>query len=94
MESIKLISETVGNGETGKVYEVPDGLYSGFRLSDLSEHGRPGPTAQLLPLHGHSVSEFCLPEGSVILTWAEYTPPSLSSQTSDEDTGEQYFCGV
>ena len=49
MESVELISETVGGGETGEVDEVPDGLYSVYRSSDLSESGRPGPTTQLRP---------------------------------------------
>ena len=85
-EGVELISEIVGGDETGEVDEVPDGLYSGFRLSDLSERGCPGPTTQLRPLHGHVVSEFRLPEGSVILPWAQNMPPSLSAWTSDEDT--------
>ena len=84
----------MGGGETGEVDEVPDGLYSGVRLSDLSERGRPGPTAQLRPLHGHGVSARHLPEGKLILPWAQDTPISLSARTSDEDTGGQYFCGV
>ena len=46
-ESVELISRTRVPGETGEFDEVPDGLYSGFWLSDLSEHGRPGPTTQL-----------------------------------------------
>ena len=94
MESVELISETVGGGETGEVDKVLNGLYYGFRLSDLSEHGNSGPMTQLRQLHGHGVSVFFFPEGSVILTWAQDTPPSLSVWTSDEDTGEQYFCGV
>ena len=48
-ESVELISDTVWGGETGEVDEVPDGLYSVFRSSDLSERGRPGPMTQLLP---------------------------------------------
>ena len=49
MESVESISETVGGGETGEVDEVPVGLYAGFRSSDLSERGRPGPTTRLCP---------------------------------------------
>ena len=37
---------------------------------------------------------FCLPEWSVILPMSLDTPTSLSIQTSDEDTYEQYFCAV
>ena len=84
----------VGGGKTGEVDEVLDGLYYGFRSSDLSERGRPGPTTQLQPLHGHGVSVFSLPKGSLILPWAQDTPPSLPARTSDEDTDEQYFCGI
>ena len=84
----------MGGGETGEVDEVPEGLYSGSLSSDLSERGRPGPQHNSGPLHGHGVSVFRLPEGSVILPWAQDAPPSLSAWTSDEDTGEQYFCGV
>ena len=64
---MELISENVGGSETGEGDEVPDGLYSGFRSSDLSERGRPGPTTKIWPLHGHGVYAFCLPEGSLIL---------------------------
>ena len=46
---MELISETVGGGETGEVDEFPYGLYYGFRSSDLSERGRPGPMPQLRP---------------------------------------------
>ena len=81
----------MGGGETGEGDEVPDGLYSGFRSPDISERVRPGPTTQLWPLHVHGVFLFCLSEGSLILTWAQDKPPSLSDQTSEEDTGEQYF---
>ena len=89
---MELISDTVVGGETGEVDEVTNELYSGFRLSDLSERVHPGSTTQLRPLHGHGVFAFCLPEGSVILRWAQDTPPLFSARTSDEDTGEQYFC--
>ena len=61
MESVELISENVGGGETGDVDEVLDGLYSGFRSSDLSERVRPGPMTQLWPIHGHGVSRFLPP---------------------------------
>ena len=44
-----LISDTMWGGEAGEVDEVPDGLYSVFRLSDLTARGRPGPTPQLRP---------------------------------------------
>ena len=84
----------MGGGETGEGDEVPDGLYSGFQSSDLSELGRPGPSTKLRPLHSHGVSAFRLHEGSLILPWSQDTPPSLSAWTSDEDTGKQYFCGV
>ena len=84
----------MGGGETGEGYEVPDRVYSGFQSSDLSERGRPGPTTQLRPLHGHGVSAFLLPKGSLLLPWEQDTPPTLSASTSDEDTGKQYFCGV
>ena len=83
----------MGGDETGEGDEVPDGLYSGFLSSDLSERSRPGPTTQLRPIHGHWVSARSLPEGSIILPWEQDRPPSLYAQTSDEDTGEQYFCG-
>ena len=46
------------------------------------------------PLHGHGVSAFRLPKVSVIVPWAQDTPPFLSARTSDEDTGKKYFCGV
>ena len=46
---MELISETVCGGETGEVDEVPEGIYFVFWWSDLSERGRPGPTAQLRP---------------------------------------------
>ena len=72
---MELISETLGGGEKREGDEVPDGLYSGFRLLDLSERGRPGLTTQLRPLHVHGVSVFHLPEGSVILPWAQDRPP-------------------
>ena len=58
---MELISENVGGGETGEGDEVPDGLYSGFRSSDLSERGRPGLMTELRPLHGHGVSARRLP---------------------------------
>ena len=93
-ESVEFISENVSGGETGEGDEVPDGLYSGFRSSDLSERGCPGPTTQLQPLHGHRVSTRRLPKGSLILPWAQDRPPSLSDWTSDKDTVKQYFCGV
>ena len=81
----------MGGDETGEGYEVPDGQYYGFRSSYLSEYGRPGPTTKLRPLHGHGVSARRLPEGSLILPWAQDMPPSFSARTSFEDTGEQYF---
>ena len=40
-------SEDVGNGVAGEGSEVPDGLHSGIRPSDLLERGCPGPKAQL-----------------------------------------------
>ena len=46
------------------------------------------------PLHGHGVSAFRLPEGSVIIPRAQDTPPSFSGRTWDKDTGKQYFCVV
>ena len=91
---MELISENLGGGETGEGDEVPDGLYSRFQPSDLSERGRPGPTTQLWPLHAHLVSAFHLHERSLILPWAQDSPPSLSARTSYEDTGEQYFSRV
>ena len=60
-------SEEVGDGAAREDGEVPDGLHSGVRLSDIPEHGRPGPEAQLQPLHGHEVLERCLPEGALAL---------------------------
>ena len=80
----------MGHGETGEGDEILDGLYSRFRSSYLSERGHPGPTTQLRPLHGHEVSAQRLPEGSLILSWAQDTPPSLSARTSDEDTGNNF----
>ena len=43
-ESVELISDTVWDGETGEVDEVPDGLYYVFWSSYISERSRPGPT--------------------------------------------------
>ena len=83
-ESVELISENVGSGETGEGDEVPDGLYSRVRLSDVSERGRPVTTAQLRPLHGHGVSARSLPEGLLILPWEKDTPPSLYARVSNE----------
>ena len=37
--------EDVGNGAVGEVSEVPEGIHSGIRPSDLPERGRPGPKA-------------------------------------------------
>ena len=91
---MELILEKVDSGETGEGDEVLDELYYGVQSSDLSERGCPGPTSQLRPLHGHGVSARRLPEGTLILTWAQDTPPSLSARTSDKGTGGQYFCGV
>ena len=39
--------EDVGSGEVGEGSEVPDGLHTGIRPSDLPERGHPGPKAQL-----------------------------------------------
>ena len=43
--------EDVGNATEGTVGAVPDRLYPGDRPSSLQECLRPGPSAQLIPLH-------------------------------------------
>ena len=86
---MELISEIVGGDETGEGDEVPDGLFYGFRLSDISERGRPGLTAQLRPLHSHVMCESSLPKGSLISPGAEDMPFSLSDRTLDMDTDKQ-----
>ena len=82
---MELILETVGGGETGEVDEVPDGLYSVFRSSYLSERGRPGPTTQLWPLHHrhnhiqtHCVVERCqVTVGPVTLSCVFFYRPAI-----------------
>ena len=86
------ISDNMDDGETGEGGEVLDGLYSGVQLPDLSECGRPGPAAQLRPLHGHEVSTRCLPEGRLRLTRAKDAPPSQFTRTSDKDAGGKNLC--
>ena len=94
-ESVELISDTVGHGETGEVDEVSWTDYIlGSDRQIFQNMAVQDPRHNSSPLHGHGVSVFILPEGSVILLWAQDTPSSLSAHTSDKDTGEQYLCGV
>ena len=50
-----LIQENVSDGVAREGGEVPDGLHSGVRLLGFPEGGRPRPSAQLRPIHGHGV---------------------------------------
>ena len=79
--------DNVEDGETGEEDVAPEGLYSGVRSPYLSEHGRPGPEAQLQPLYGNGVSACHLPKGTLTLTQAHDTPPTLTAWTSDKDAG-------
>ena len=89
MKSMGSISENVGNNETGKGGDVPDGLYSGDKLPNISEHGCPELATQLQPLHGPGVSVWRLPEETLKLLWSKDVTPYVSSQTSDEDADRQ-----
>ena len=92
---MELISDTVGHGETGEVDEVSWTDYIlGSDRQIFQNMAVQDPRHNSSPLHGHGVSAFILPEGSVILLWAQDKPSYLSAHTSDEDTGEQYLCGV
>ena len=55
--------DNMGNGAAMEGGEVLDGLHYGVRLPVFPEGGRPGPRAQIRPLHGHGVPVRRLPKG-------------------------------
>ena len=71
----------VGDAKEGTGGAVPDGLHPGDGPPSLQECHRPGPSAQLGPLHGPGLSDERTPVG-------EETIPGRAEAVAGEATGK------
>ena len=84
--------EDVEHDMGGEGGEIPNGLYSGDGSPYLLECFRPGPQAQLRPIHGSGMPpQHPPPEGTCQIPWgAQVAPPPT---TDRPDKGGQNICG-
>ena len=81
----------MGNVTEGKGGAVPDRLYPGDGPPSLWEFLRPGPLAQLVPLHGPGLPSKHLPDGThEVLKGKEAVADEAANET---DTRGQNFRG-
>ena len=75
----------VGNAQEGKVGAVLDGLHPGDGPPSLQECHRPGPSAQLGPLHGPGLSAKRTPDGDEAIPGRAETVAGEATSKTNED---------
>ena len=75
----------VGNAQEGKVGAVPDGLHPGDGPPSLQECHRPGPSAELGPLHGPGLSAKCTPDGDEAIPGRTETVTGEATEETNAD---------
>ena len=75
----------VGNAQEGEGVAVPDGLYPEDGPPSLQECHRPGPSAQLGPLHGPGLSAERTPDGDEAIPGrTEMVAGEATSKTNED----------
>ena len=75
----------VENAQEGKGGAVPDGLHPGDGPPSLQECHRPGPSAQLGPLHGPGLSAERTPDGDEAIPGRAETVAGEATGKTNED---------
>ena len=75
----------VGNAQEGKVGAFLDGLHPGDRSPSLQECHRPGPSAQLGPLHCPGLSAKRTPDGDEAIPGRAETVAGEATGKTNED---------
>ena len=85
------VPEDVGDAPKGEGGEVPDGLHPGDAQPSLQERRRPGPSAQLGPLHGPGLSAKRPPDGTQAILGREEAVAGEAAAGTNTDVPT--FCG-